>query len=139
MQRFRHSTLIAAALPALAGILLATTPLAFAQQTGPDGALPDGAIQEPPARIPEGGIEGQTPQTEEGAQLPDSTDPVDPCTVDPETAEGETDETPLAETLDDCDGVLQPAPQGDTGLVEPAPEEGRTPVIPPETLPGDPQ
>jgi hypothetical protein len=50
---------------------------------------------------------------------------------------GESTETdaPSADTLSDCDGLLHPAPVGDSELVEPAPDAGRTPVIEPEDLP----
>ncbi|MEI2384519.1 hypothetical protein [Breoghania sp. JC706] len=67
-----------------------------------------------------------------------------PCTVDPRAddkdagARAGKDET-LATTLDDCDGVLKPAPQAGKGMVVEPPSEGRTPVIKPKTLPGDPQ
>ena len=49
-----------------------------------------------------------------------------------------TDESQtLTEKLDRCNGVLAPPPVGDTGLVEPAPDKGVTPVIPPSMLPED--
>jgi hypothetical protein len=41
----------------------------------------------------------------------------------------------LTEKLDDCDGVLKPPTVGDTEIVEPAPDVGRTPVIRPDELP----
>jgi hypothetical protein len=41
----------------------------------------------------------------------------------------------LTEKLDDCDGVLKPPTVGDTEMVEPALDVGRTPVIRPDELP----
>ncbi|TCR82434.1 hypothetical protein [Rhizobium sp. BK376] len=37
--------------------------------------------------------------------------------------------------LADCSGILQPPATGDSGMVTPAPEDGKTPVIPPGDLP----
>lgn len=37
--------------------------------------------------------------------------------------------------ISDCEGVLQPPPMPDQGLVEPAPDVGRTPVVPPSSTP----
>lgn len=78
--------------------------------------------------------------------MQDQTSPAtadDPCAVDPgdETGEpqagaGAPDQS-LTETLDECNGVLQPPSVGDPGLVEPAPDAGRTPVIPPSALPDE--
>jgi len=58
------------------------------------------------------------------------------CRVDPGGNDGR-DRT-LTDKLDACDGVLEPPADGDPEMVEPAPEEGRTPVIPPGALPGGP-
>ncbi|WP_144858968.1 hypothetical protein [Mesorhizobium sp. J18] len=44
-----------------------------------------------------------------------------------------------AERLADCGGVLKPPPTGDPEFVEPAPDEGKTPVIPPRALPETPE
>lgn len=41
----------------------------------------------------------------------------------------------LARKLDDCDGILKPPKVGDTEIVEPAPDTGRTRVIRPGDLP----
>nr|WP_080577661.1 hypothetical protein [Sinorhizobium fredii] len=41
----------------------------------------------------------------------------------------------LTEKLDECGGVLKPPRVGDTEMVEPAPDVGRTPVIRPGELP----
>jgi hypothetical protein len=45
----------------------------------------------------------------------------------------------LSQKMDDCNGVLKPAPTGDSDFSRPAPEEGRTPVIRPDNLPGQQQ
>ncbi|KAA0692570.1 hypothetical protein DTW90_26875 [Neorhizobium sp. P12A] len=37
--------------------------------------------------------------------------------------------------LADCSGILQPPATGDSGMVTPAPEGGKTPVIPPGDVP----
>ncbi|MBX3580640.1 MAG: hypothetical protein KF810_01915 [Rhizobiaceae bacterium] len=49
------------------------------------------------------------------------------CRVNPDAA----DTVPLAEKLDDCNGVLRPPKVGDSEIVEPAPDVGETPVIRP--------
>ena len=68
----------------------------------------------------------------------------DPCEVQPDAddqagvAEPEVaseEATSLTETLDRCGGVLQPPSVGDTELVEPAPDKGVTPIIPPSAVP----
>ncbi|WP_342585785.1 hypothetical protein [Sinorhizobium alkalisoli] len=60
-----------------------------------------------------------------------SEDPdADRCRVAPGT-----DERTLSEKLDDCNGVLKPPKVGDTELVEPAPDVGKTRVIRPGELP----
>ncbi|OHV81909.1 hypothetical protein [Ensifer sp. LCM 4579] len=41
----------------------------------------------------------------------------------------------LARKLEECNGVLKPPRVGDSELVEPAPDVGRTPVIRPDELP----
>lgn len=46
--------------------------------------------------------------------------------------EGET----LSGMLDDCEGVLEPPPSNNGEFVQPAPDAGETPVIPPGALPG---
>ncbi|WP_146177453.1 hypothetical protein [Breoghania corrubedonensis] len=62
-----------------------------------------------------------------------------PCTVSPHADKGAANDRSLSTTLDDCDGVLKPAPRTADGLVQPAPKVGRTPVIKPKTLPGNPK
>ncbi|KQQ89572.1 hypothetical protein [Aureimonas sp. Leaf324] len=90
-------------------------------------AVPAGAqTTSPPAPAP------SVPDT--GAQaIPPSTDP---CAAQPGAADGQT----LSGQLADCGGVLTPP---DTGMpsVEapvPAPDPGTTPVIPPGTVPDEP-
>ena len=64
------------------------------------------------------------------------------CTVPPQTdaPTGKTDHNPapLAEKLDDCNGVLTPPTVGDKDIVTPAPDTGETPVINPGDVPADP-
>lgn len=63
----------------------------------------------------------------------------DPCQVAPRAEGSEGDQT-LTDRLDECDGVLQPVrPRTGGDFVEQPPAKGRTPVIKPKTLPGDPQ
>ncbi|MBY5444885.1 hypothetical protein HFO93_15620 [Rhizobium leguminosarum] len=45
----------------------------------------------------------------------------------------------LSQKMDDCNGVLKPPPTGDSDFSKPAPEEGKTPVIRPDDLPGQQQ
>lgn len=56
--------------------------------------------------------------------------PADPCRPDPAAPEGS-----LGSTLAECDGVLKPPATGDGEMVEPAPDAGETPVIPPSAVP----
>lgn len=51
--------------------------------------------------------------------------------------EGE-DEKTLSDRLGACDGVLEPPPAGDAEIIQPPPDTGETPVIPPERLPDQP-
>lgn len=44
----------------------------------------------------------------------------------------------LTGKLEPCGGVLQPPPTGDQGMAQPAPNEGRTPVIRPGEVPAQP-
>jgi hypothetical protein len=75
----------------------------------------------------------------------------DPCRAEPEdnasngSRPGTTDQQATAsiddgrqatDKLEACGGVLKPPRNGATDMVEPAPDVGRTPVIPPEQLPG---
>ena len=48
----------------------------------------------------------------------------------------------FASIVQDCRGVLTPPPVGDNDIVQPAPEAGATPVVPPGAVPdqsADPQ
>lgn len=47
---------------------------------------------------------------------------------------GEGEKT-LSDRLGACDGVLEPPPAGDAEIIQPPPDIGETPVIPPERLP----
>ncbi|UVC18458.1 hypothetical protein [Mesorhizobium onobrychidis] len=44
----------------------------------------------------------------------------------------------LTDTLDPCNGVLQPPPTGDQGMAAPPPDQGRTPVLKPGEVPPQP-
>ncbi|MEQ9691740.1 MAG: hypothetical protein RLO48_18625 [Bauldia litoralis] len=66
------------------------------------------------------------PQPGDGLAVPDET-PLDP-----------TDDPTLSETLDPCNGVLEPDPVGDDDITIAPPESGETPVIEPEDLPPQP-
>lgn len=48
------------------------------------------------------------------------------------------DEKTLSDRLGACDGVLEPPPAGDAEIIQPPPDTGETPVIPPERLPDQP-
>ena len=62
-----------------------------------------------------------------------------PCQAQPQDGNGQTksNNESLSETLDPCDGVLQPPPTGDQGVITP-PDEGKTPVIKPGQVPAQP-
>jgi hypothetical protein len=65
-----------------------------------------------------------------------------PCQAQPQDGNGQqqpkSNNDSLSETLDPCDGVLQPPPTGDEGIAAPAPDEGKTPVIKPDEVPVQP-
>lgn len=44
----------------------------------------------------------------------------------------------LTQKLDPCNGVLKPPPTGDSGMTEPAPNQGNTPIIKPGEVPQQP-
>jgi hypothetical protein len=44
----------------------------------------------------------------------------------------------LTRKLDPCNGVLKPPPTGDSGMAEPAPNQGKTPIIKPGEVPQQP-
>jgi hypothetical protein len=56
----------------------------------------------------------------------------DRCRVDPGV---DDDQKSFADKLDECNGVLEPPRVGDSEIVEPAPDVGKTPVIRPKELP----
>ena len=56
------------------------------------------------------------------------------CQVDP----GEGGEAEREAVLNRCKGILIPPPTGDAEMVEPAPDIGTTPVIPPDSVPDQP-
>lgn len=53
-----------------------------------------------------------------------------PCRISPDG-----DQKPLSQTLDDCNGVLKPPKVGDSEMVEPAPDVGKSRLIRPGDLP----
>ena len=75
--------------------------------------------------------------------------PVSPCQAEPDagTNSGNTGGAAGTQTgqngqpdgltgkLDPCNGVLKPPPTGDTGMTEPAPDKGKTPIIKPGEVP----
>ena len=79
--------------------------------------------------------EPRTPQTDDEGPAPEE------CQIDPEGPggmdQGEAPTQSDARRLQRCKGVLIPPPTGDSEMVEPAPETGTTPVIPPD-LPASP-
>ncbi|RST87510.1 hypothetical protein EJC49_05210 [Aquibium carbonis] len=89
----------------------------------------------------------QAPAPEAPATTPDLGAEDDPCEIAPggdaqaalpggveRPGADQLDES-LSATLDRCGGVLAPPDVGDPGMVEPAPDEGTTPVIPPSAVP----
>jgi hypothetical protein len=70
---------------------------------------------------------------------------VDPCQARPQEdqerqlkAAGQLPDDVLSESFERCHGVLKPPPTGDGEIVEPAPDAGTTPIIPPGSLPEQP-
>jgi hypothetical protein len=72
----------------------------------------------------------------------------DPCRAQPEENGAQAGQKPdegddqqagdtaaLSDKLDACNGVLKPPPTGESEMVQPAPDIGETPVIPPGQLP----
>ena len=88
----------------------------------------------------------QTQTPEPPAATPDLETAEEPCEIVPrgdtptaptdseQQAESDQDES-LSATLDRCGGVLTPPAVGDPQMVEPAPDEGVTPIIPPSAVP----
>jgi len=59
-----------------------------------------------------------------------------PCVVDPDGEnQQEDDREGLTKLLEECDGILKPEISGDSEIVEPAPDVGTMPVIPPGDVP----
>lgn len=73
------------------------------------------------------------------------TEPTDPCRAQPndqaqsdgDATEGQAGNDP-SPALDHCNGVLTPPPTGDQDIEQLPPDDGATPVIPPETVPEQP-
>ncbi len=88
----------------------------------------------------------QMPTPETPAAPSDPSAGADPCEVVPggaadaqppsgDAASPNDRNTSLSETLDRCGGVLSPPAVGDPEMVEPAPDQGETPIIPPSSVP----
>ena len=102
--------------------LLVVAPVPAIAQTQPDA--PPAAAQDDPCRAqPDPG--DNTGNADEQAAQDTGKENADVAAADPS----------LSEKLDRCNGVLSPPPAGDPELVEPAPNEGKTPVIPPGAVP----
>ncbi|WP_187969436.1 hypothetical protein [Aquibium microcysteis] len=94
-------------------------------------------------------VSGQQTQTPEApAVAPGLEAEAEPCAIDPDAKAAqspggeERDEdgaadSSLSATLDRCGGVLKPPAVGDPDMVEPAPDAGVTPIIPPSAVPED--
>lgn len=102
--------------------LLAFTPLHAVAQTQPE-TPPTAAEQDPCRAQPDPDKNTGNAQDQAGQ---------DTTTGNPDVAQ---DDQNLSEKLDRCNGMLKPPPTGDSDLVEPAPDEGKTPVVPPSAVP----
>ncbi|RCS25114.1 hypothetical protein DUT91_06720 [Phyllobacterium salinisoli] len=75
------------------------------------------------------------PNPNESGQVPQD------CRADPQAGQGntkpETQES-MAKRLERCKGVLKPPPTGDSQTDLPPPDTGKTPIIPPGAIPGQP-
>lgn len=70
------------------------------------------------------------------AQESEETSTEETCRAEPDSQNGDDpDSGQLTETLERCDGVLEPPRTGDSDTEAPAPDIGRTPVVPPGALP----
>ncbi len=80
------------------------------------------------------------------AQTNNQPTPASPCQAEPDqnsnsgnnpkqAAEQKPPAGDLTQKLDPCDGVLKPPPTGDSGMTEPAPNQGNTPIIKPGEVP----
>lgn len=95
------------AISLLAAGAFVASPLAALAQSGAQS----GAAQSPPVNCKVAPAGGNTDDSAVGSQPPPSTN-----------------------RLDDCGSVLVPPVVGDAEMVEPAPDEGRTPVIDPSEV-----
>jgi len=89
-------------------------PCALLAVAGP-AAAQDGGEGAPPAHC--------QAQPQDGGQQP------------PAAADGNGNS---ADKLGSCGGVLQPPPSGDQGMMQPPPDQGKTPVIKPGEVPVQP-
>lgn len=64
------------------------------------------------------------------SQAPSQNADGDPCRIAPDG-----DQKPLAQKLDDCNGMIRPPKVGDTEIVEPTPDVGKSRLIRPGELP----
>jgi hypothetical protein len=78
------------------------------------------------------------------AQTGNQAQPSSPCQAEPDRNGGvdagqagsrKPPPGDLTQKLDPCDGVLEPPPTGDSGMTEPAPDAGNTPIIRPGQVP----
>jgi hypothetical protein len=95
-------------------------PVAHAQQTQPPEA---------PAMAPDLQTAEESCEVAPGGDVPTAT-----LDVGKRNGADQTDES-LSATLERCGGVLTPPAVGDPEMVEPAPDEGVTPIIPPSSVP----
>lgn len=133
-----------------AALVLTVSTLSFpvaAQQAAPNDAMPGQAQTDQIQPAPPDSDQAQTGSIgqDEACQARPGDNPSNGQTgaadaskdkngdTDPDAGAGDT--AALSDKLDKCAGVLKPPPTGETGMVEPAPDVGRTPVIPPEQLP----
>jgi hypothetical protein len=125
----RIATFLACALTAT----VVTTPAFAAEGTAPDTPPPAASETKPT----------QPGDTLSGRADPCRAEPKDnasngsrPGTADQQTTASIDDGQQATDKLEACGGVLKPPRNGASDMVEPAPDIGRTPVIPPEQLPG---
>lgn len=97
-------------------LVLLGVPAAQAQTPDAPPAAPGASASEDPCAVVPGGASPDAPP------------------ADGDAVAGPSDGS-LSETLERCGGVLSPPAVGDPGMVEPAPDEGVTPVIPPSAVP----
>lgn len=61
--------------------------------------------------------------------------PKENCRVEPDAKPSQNKNATPSQKLNDCGSVLRPPGVGDNDMVQPAPDVGRTPVIPPNAVP----